>query len=74
MSSANDVQVAMTYFPTQPDNIRMNKVGTEPAPLHIIKFQKYLHKCAINIPTNGEALDLLGKVLVDADHKIVNKH
>ena len=52
----------------------MNKFGTEPTPLHIIKFQKYLEKCAINTPTNGEALGLLGMVLAGADYKSVNNN
>ena len=52
----------------------MNEVDTEPTPLRIIKFQKYLQKCAINIPTNGEALGLLGTVLVGADYESVNKN
>ena len=74
MSSADDVKVAMTYFPTQSDNIRMNKVITEPTPLHIIKFKNYLQKCAINIPTDGEALGLLGTVLSDTDYESVNNN
>ena len=74
MSSANDFKVAMTYFPTQPDNIRMNKVVTEPTPLRIIRFQKYLQKCAINISTNREALGLFGTVLTDADYKSVRNN
>ena len=53
MLSANGVKVATTYFPTQQDNICMNEFGTELTPLHNIKFQKYLHQCAINIPKNG---------------------
>ena len=74
MSSANDVKVATTYFPTQPDDIHMNEVGTEPMPICIIKFQKYLQKCAINIPTNGEALGLLGTVLTENDYASVNNN
>ena len=69
MSPSDDVKVTTTYFSTQPDDIRMNKVGTELMPLRVIKFQKYLQQCAINIPTNGEALGLLGTVLADADYK-----
>ena len=67
MLSANGVKVATTYFPTQPDDIRMNEVGTEPTPPRIIKFHKYLHKCTINVPTNRKALVLLGTILADAD-------
>ena len=47
----------------------MNKVGTEPTPLRVIKFQNYLKQCAIYIPTNGEALGFLGRALADADYK-----
>ena len=67
MSSADDVKVGTAYFPTQPYNIRMNEVGIEPTPLRIIKFQNYLQQWTINIPTNREALDLLGTALADAD-------
>ena len=52
----------------------MNKVITEPTPLHIIKFKNYLQKCSINIPTDGEALGLLGTVLSDADYESVNNN
>ena len=52
----------------------MHEVSTEPTPLHIIKFQKYLQKCDINIPTNEEALGFLGTVLANADYKIVNNN
>ena len=52
----------------------MNEVDTEPTPLRIIKFQNYLQQCAPNIPTNGEALGLLGTVLADADYKSVNNN
>ena len=38
-------------------------------PLHVIKFQKYLQQCVINIPTNGEEFGLLGTVLADSDYK-----
>ena len=68
MSSSDDVKVATTYFLDQPDGIRMNQFTTELTLILIIKFQKYLHQCAINIPTNGEALGLLGTVLADADY------
>ena len=74
MSPADDVKVATTYFPTQPYDIRMKKVGTEPTPLRVINFQKYLQKCAINIPTNGEALGPLVTVLSDADYKSTNNN
>ena len=74
MSSANDVKVAMTYFPIQPDNIRRNKVGTELAPLRIIKYQNYLQQCAINILTNEEALHLLGTVISNADYESFNNN
>ena len=50
----------------------MNEVSTELTPLCIIKFQKYLQKCAINIQMNGESLGLLGTVLSNADYKSVN--
>ena len=53
MSSAEDVKVATTYFTTQPENICMKKSGIELMPLRIIKFQKFLQKYAIDIPTNG---------------------
>ena len=69
MSPADNVKVETTYFFTQPDDIRMNKVGTEPTPLRVIKFQNYLKQCAIYIPTNGEALGFLGRALADADYK-----
>ena len=49
----------------------MKKVGAEPTPLLIIKFQNYFQQCDINIPTDGEALCLLGTVLVSDDHGIV---
>ena len=62
-----DIKVAKTCFPTQPDDIPMNKVVIEPTPLCIIKFYKYLQKCATNIPTNVEALGLLEPVIADAD-------
>ena len=52
----------------------MKKVGIELTLLCIIKFQKYLQKCAINIPTNGESVGLLGTVLADADHKSINNN
>ena len=52
----------------------MNKVGTEPTQLHIIKFQKYLQQCAINIPRNREALGLFGTVLSKSDYKSVNNN
>ena len=52
----------------------MSKVGTEPMPLRIIKFHKYLQKCTINIPTNVESLWFLGTVPSDADKKIVNNN
>ena len=68
MSSSDDVKVVTTYFPTQPDDISMEKFVTEPTPLYIIKFHKYLQKCAINIPTNGEAVVLLGTVISDANY------
>ena len=54
ISSINNVKVATTLFSTQPDDICINKVGTEAKPLRIIKFQNYLQKWNINIPTNGE--------------------
>ena len=73
MSPPNNIKVATTYFPTQPDDICMNKVGTEPTPLRIIKFQNYLQQNFINIQTEREALDLLGRVLNDADYGSVNK-
>ena len=74
MSFADSIKVETTYFPTQPDNIRMNKFGTEPTPLLIIEFQKYLQQCAINIPTNGESLGLLGTVLSGADYESINNN
>ena len=52
----------------------MNEFDTEPTPLLIINFQKYLQKCAINIPTNGEALGLIGTVLTNADYESVNNN
>ena len=52
----------------------MNEFGTELTPLRIIKFQKYLQQYAINIPTNGEALGLLGMVLTNSDYKSVNNN
>ena len=67
MSSVDNVKVVTTYFPTQPKDIRMNRDGTETMPLRTIKFQKYLQKSDINIPTNGEEIGLLGTVLADAD-------
>ena len=74
MSSANDVKRATTYFPIQPDDIHMNEFGTGPMPLRIIKFQKYLQKYAINIPTNGKALGLLVTVLDNNDYENVNNN
>ena len=74
MSSADYFKVQMAYFPTQPDDIYMNKVGTEPTPLRIIKFQKYLQKCSINIPTNWDSLGLLGTILSKSDYKIINNN
>ena len=71
MSYINDVKETTTYYLTQPDGIHMNEGGTDPTPLRIINFQKYLQKCAINIPTNGEALGLFGTVLVDADYESI---
>ena len=52
----------------------MNKVGTEPTPPRIIKFQNYLQQCAIGIPTNVELLGLLGMVLTDAHYESVNNN
>ena len=66
--------MATAYFPTYPDDICTKEVGTETMPLRIINFQKYLQKCAINIPTNGEALGLIGTVLVKSDYKSVNNN
>ena len=74
MSSAANMKVATTYFPIQPNDIRMYEVVTEPTPLRIIKFDKYLQKWAINILRNREALGLLGAVVADADYKSVNKN
>ena len=74
MSYATNYKLTTTYFTTQPDDTSMNKVSTEPTPLHIIKFQKYLQQCDINIPTNGEALDLLVTVLSYADYESVNNN
>ena len=67
MSSADNVKVAMTFFPIQLDDIRMSKFGTEPMPLCIIKFEKYLQKYSIKIPTNVEAIGLLRMVLAYTD-------
>ena len=67
MSSAYDIKVATTYFLTQPDDICMNKVRTEPTRLRIIKFKNYLHQCSINITENGETLRLLVTVLAESD-------
>ena len=53
MSSPKYIKVTKTYFDIQVENIRMKKIGTELTPLHIIKFQKDLNKCTINIPTSG---------------------
>ena len=52
----------------------MKKYVTEPMPLRIIKFQKYLQQCAINVPTNGDSLGLLGIVLANADYKSVSNN
>ena len=67
MLYGDNAKVETTYFLIQPDDICMNKVGREPTPLHIIKFQKYLQQCTINVPMNGELLGRLGTVLADAD-------
>ena len=74
MSYDDDVKVATTYFPTRLDGICMDEVVTEPTPLRIIKFHKYLQQYVVNILTNGESLGLLGTVLSDADYKSVNNN
>ena len=74
MSFVDDIKVATAYFPIQSDDICMNEVGIEPTLLRIIKFQKYLQKFAINIPTNIEALVLLGTVISNADCKNFNNN
>ena len=52
----------------------MNEVGIEPMRIRIIKFQKYLQQCDINIPTNRESLGLLGMVLANSDYKSVENN
>jgi hypothetical protein len=53
-------------FPTPKGTIKMNEPGTEPTPLAIIKFTKYLQACAISIPNTNDDLGYLGMV-VSAD-------
>ena len=62
------------YFPKQPNDIRINAIGQEPTPLRIIKFQKYIQQCAINIPIKGTTLGLLGAVINDTDYTTVNNN
>ena len=74
MSSSDDVKVATTYFLAQPDGIRMNQFTTELTLILIIKFQKCLQQCTINIPKNIESLGILGTVISSADYKSVNNN
>jgi hypothetical protein len=62
------------YFPKAPIDIKINDLAQEPTPLRIIKFQKYIQQCAINIPIKGNTLGLLGAIINDTDYKSVNNN
>ena len=75
MSEKNAAEkLVETHFPKPPNDIRINAIGQEPTPLRIIKFQKYIQQCAINIPIKGTTLGLLGAVINDTDYKTVNNN
>jgi hypothetical protein len=60
-------------FPKAPIDIKIND-AQEPTPLSIIKVQKYIQQCAINIPIKGNTLGLLGAVINDTDYKSINNN
>ena len=74
MAATEPAKLVESYFPKAPIDIKINDLAQEPTPLRIIKFQKYLQQCAINIPIKGNTLGLLGAVISDTDYKSVNNN
>ena len=74
MSAQEAGKSVENYFPKAPIDIKINDLGQEPTPLRIIKFQKYIQQCAINIPIKGNTLGLLGAIINDTDYKSVNNN
>ena len=60
MATSEPGKTVENCFPKAPIDIKINDVQ-EPTPLRIIRFQKYIQQCAINmIPIKGNTLGLLG--------------
>ena len=74
MSAQEAGKSVENYFPKAPIDIKINDLAQEPTPLRLIKFQKYIQQCAINIPIKGTTLGLLGAVIEDTDYKTVNNN
>jgi hypothetical protein len=74
MASAEATKSVEAHFPKAPIDIKINDLGQEPTPLRIIKFQKYIQQCAINIPIKGETLGLLGAVISPTDYQTVSNN
>ena len=74
MAATEPAKLVESYFPKAPIDIKINDLGQEPTPLRIIKFQKYIQQCAINIPIKGNTLGLLGAIINDTDYKSVNNN
>ena len=74
MAATEPAKLVESFFPKAPIDIKINDLAQEPTPLRIIKFQKYIQQCAINIPIKGNTLGLLGAVIEDTDYKTVNNN
>lgn len=63
---------ATASFPKAPaTGIHINEPGTNPSPLLILRFQRYLNACATSIPGETE-LGMLGLVIDQATYESVN--
>ena len=74
MATSEPAKSVENCFPKAPIDIKINDLAQEPTPLRIIKFQKYIQQCAINIPIKGNTLGLLGAIINDTDYKSINNN
>jgi hypothetical protein len=74
MSATEPGKTVENYFPKAPIDIKINDLAQELTPLCIIKFQKYIQHCTINIPIKGNTLGLLGALINDTNYKTINNN